>query len=461
MLNNKIKGISSLIGSILTHLLIGNIFGFGNFIPYLISYLHYKGKEIKELDLYFIPAIGIALHNMLPSLTGYLDIILGTRILLLIGIILISISQFLIFQFTTEYYILVISYILFGIANSLTYFQTMKNCWKYFPNKKGIITGLILSSFGLSVFIFTSIGDYIINPNGSSTIDNGYYSEEISNNFLIYIKFYLFSIIIIGFISVILVFPYENEIKIEEFINNENNDNNNIDYTILPKDSSDNSRIDNDNIENNISNNELNINNKEEYPSLNECLCSKEFLICILTVGCTLLFGFLLSNTYRTFGKIMKIKEKYLQTLSKCYTLINTFSRIIWGIILDKFNFTIPYFILCVNQIICSGFFYWSVFKVETYYLVCCFGVLSFAGHVTLFPNVINKKFGIENSVTLLGICGLFSGITCLLGPILTKSIIVSNDDYMIIYLIGSFTSLISSILTWFIKYEKVDFKKV
>ena len=143
---------------------------------------------------------------MLPSLTGYLDNILGTRILLFFGIILISISQFLVFQFPTEYYILIISYILFDIANRFTYFQTMKNCWKYFPNKKGIITGLILSSFVLSVFIFTSIGDYIINPNGLSVLDNDYYSEEISNNFLIYIKFFLFSVIIIGFISVILVF---------------------------------------------------------------------------------------------------------------------------------------------------------------------------------------------------------------------------------------------------------------
>ena len=156
----------------------------------------------------------------------------------------------------------------------------------------------------------------------------------------------------------------------------------------------------------------------------------------------------------------MKIEEKYLQTLSKFYNLINTFSRIIWGIILDIFNFTLPYFIICVNQIICNGLFYWSAFKVETYFLVCCFGVLSFAGHVPLFPNVINKKFWIENSVILLGICGLFSGITCFLGPILTKSIIVNNDDYMIIYLIGSFTSFISSILPWLSKYEKVDFKK-
>ena len=55
MISNNIKGISSLIGSILTHLLIGNLLGFGNYIPYLNSYIHYNGNDyIDENSLYFI-----------------------------------------------------------------------------------------------------------------------------------------------------------------------------------------------------------------------------------------------------------------------------------------------------------------------------------------------------------------------------------------------------------------------
>ena len=164
--NNKIKGILSLIAGILIQLLIGNLFSFPNFIPYYKSYLYYKNdnkEKISELQLYFIAPTGIFVHNTLPSVTGFLDQLLGIRILTIIGVLSLLVSQ-LIMYYSINYYLLIISYIFFGFCGSLTYFQTLKNCWKYYPNKKGLISGIIFSSFGLSSFAFTSIGDMIINP---------------------------------------------------------------------------------------------------------------------------------------------------------------------------------------------------------------------------------------------------------------------------------------------------------
>jgi MFS family permease len=146
----------------------------------------------------------------LPSVTGFLDNKLGTRILNIIGSISLLISQLLIYNFI-DYYIIIISYGLFGLCGSLTYFQSLKNCWKYFPDKKGLISGIIFSSFGLSAFIFTSLGDYIINPNDDKKSEKGYYSKEISENFLIYIKVFIICIIVMGTISCILCFPFEEE----------------------------------------------------------------------------------------------------------------------------------------------------------------------------------------------------------------------------------------------------------
>ena len=452
MLSKKIKGISSLIGSILIHLIIGNIFSFSNFIPYLHSYLHLKNIELKKLNLYFIAPIGIAIHNALPSITGYLDHLLGTRILLLCAVILISISQFLMFTYTTKFYCMIISYILFGIGNSFTYFQTMKNCWKYFPNKKGLITGIILSSFGLSAFIFTSIGDFIINKDHIEPI-NGYYQKEICEKFITYTKFFFWCVVIFGFIAVLLVFPYD--IKYEEELKESIDEEFESNYKILPTDSDSNNSNSKPNTNNVPTNNNSNGDDKDDYPSLFKCLYSLDFLICLITVGCTLLFGFLLTNTYRTFGKEKGINDSILQNLSKCFTLTNTFTRILWGLILDKFGFTIPYLIVCINQVICSFFLCKASNNANLYFLVCCFGVFSFAGHVTIFPNVINKKFGVDNSVVLLGICGILGAISCLLGPILTIKIIKDLEDYEIIYLIGSICSAISAFFTLFIKYEK------
>ena len=145
-----------------------------------------------------------------------------------------------------------------------------------------------------------------------------------------------------------------------------------------------------------------------------------------------------------------------MHTLSKVYTLLNTFSRLIWGIICDKFKFKIPYLIIVINQIICGCLIYFSSDKLYTYFIVVCLAVLSYAGHIILFPNLIHTKFGVENSVILLGICGIFAGISSLIGPILTYFI---NDleDYLITYLLGVAPSVVSLILTILIKTESID----
>ena len=73
-----------------------------------------------------------------------------------------------------------------------------------------------------------------------------------------------------------------------------------------------------------------------------------------------------------------------------------------------------------------------------------------------LFPNLITKKFGVDNSVFLLGFCGIVSGITSLMGPVLTSQFIKTNGDYLKTYLIAGSTTIISLILTLIVKVEKM-----
>ena len=79
---------------------------------------------------------------------------------------------------------------------------------------------------------------------------------------------------------------------------------------------------------------------------------------------------------------------------------------------------------------------------------------MSYSGHIILFPNLIHHKFGVDNSVIILGICGIFGGISCILGPILTFFIIKETEDYLKIYLIGTAPTIISLILIFFVKVE-------
>ena len=457
ILDNKKKGILALISAILINLLTGNLFSFANFIPYYKSFLYYRHGNIEKVSdsqLYYVAPVGIFIHNTLPSVTGFLDNKLGTRILNIIGSISLLISQLLIYNFI-DYYIILISYGLFGLCGSLTYFQSLKNCWKYFPDKKGLISGIIFSSFGLSAFIFTSLGDYIISSNDNKDSKDGeYYSKETSEKFLIYIKVFIICIIVMGTISCILCFPFEEE-SLKE---NDRSENNEINKDL--------SATDNENYENNENHYSVEMKydaNKEEVDdlTLKDSLLSKDFFLCLTVAGCTLIYGFLLTNTYRNFGKKqLNSHEKALQYLSKAFTLLNTFSRLAWGFIFDKIGFKLLYFIVCINQLICGGYIYWSSKYIVQYFIIVCFGVLSYAGHIILFPNLIHHKFGVDNSVVILGICGIFAGISALIGPILTTNI-EDEEDYLLAYLLGVAPTAVSLFITCFIKDEKLRINKI
>ena len=212
MFSKKLKGYLSLISSVLINLINGNLLTFSNLIPYYQSYLYYKNNKTEQItlmQLYFIVPIGMFVDMVFPSIMGILEIKFGIRVLTIFTTILIFISQ-IIAYFSIEYYLLIISYFLFGFGISATYYTTVKNCWKYFPEKKDLMSGIIFSSFGLGSFVFTSIADYLINPDNIAK-DGKYYSKEISYRYLTYLKFFIFSIVILGAISIILNFPFEEE----------------------------------------------------------------------------------------------------------------------------------------------------------------------------------------------------------------------------------------------------------
>jgi len=49
-LDNKKKGILTLISAVLINLLTGNLFSFPNFIPYYKSFLYYRNGKIEEVS---------------------------------------------------------------------------------------------------------------------------------------------------------------------------------------------------------------------------------------------------------------------------------------------------------------------------------------------------------------------------------------------------------------------------
>ena len=144
-----------------------------------------------------------------------------------------SIILSLFFEFTSlsillfipKYIMVLISMGIFGIGISINNLIITKNCWKYFPNNKGIVNGVIMSASGISTSFLTPIADFgIINPEKNDTDSKGLYSEEIANRLPKYIYVLLGIFFVIGSISYFSTFNYnkiENIKDIEENLNEE------------------------------------------------------------------------------------------------------------------------------------------------------------------------------------------------------------------------------------------------
>ena len=432
--NNTVKGICSVVSALFIILITGSLVTFPNLIKH---YEIFSEGKIVGNKLFFITPAGLFAFNLLSSISGFLDEKLGTRILYIISSVLLLGSQLLIYFFKI-YWILLIAYIIFGMANSLTKIPSLKNCWKYFPEQKGMISGIILSAFGLAAFVFTSIADGVIKSDPKD--------KQKEEGFELYLIIFMLCIILAGVISGVLCFPYK---KLDQYIEG---------MPLIPEGENKDESPNGEKKTSEEPKNETKIEEKKkDEKTLRQTICSKDFGLCLTIDVCTLIFGFLLTNTYRRFGDIsFSDKKDTIKTLSKAFTLLNTFSRIIWGFVADRVKFKILYSIACSIQIICGATIYFSSFNIVTYYIVTLVAILSYAGHVVLFPTLINTKFGVDKSVYLYGICGIFSGIAALIGPILTIFILskAERERYLLIYLVGVAPTIASLIITIIIKVE-------
>ena len=112
-------------------------------------------------------------------------------------------------------------FMLYGLGIGMGYYPILKTTWKYFPEKKGFLTGFILSVFGLCPMAFTSIADAVINPDGKPMI-NDIFPEEVAKNMKTFSLIMAITMGACGILSQILMFPLDNIITTDKNTHEEN-----------------------------------------------------------------------------------------------------------------------------------------------------------------------------------------------------------------------------------------------
>ena len=165
--------------------------------------------------IYFFLTIGVKLGDKI-----------GVRNTVILTFGLHYFSYFILI-FAKNFYLFLISMVMFGIGHAISNLAVIKNCWKYFPNNTGLVYGIIVSGAGMCSSIFTPLADFIvINPEKEKTDKLGFYPEYIAMRLLKYLIIVTMILGIFGVLSIFFTFDKKKteEVKIGEIIGEDKNE---------------------------------------------------------------------------------------------------------------------------------------------------------------------------------------------------------------------------------------------
>lgn len=178
-----LRGVASVVGGVLVHFVLGSLYCFGNFISYMPKdMLYFKGgkQEGPPHALLAIPLTLVVQCLGLPT-GAALQKILPAKVVALLGAWTMVTGVFL-SSFATDLVSFLFCYAaMFGFGMGVAYTASWVEGWRWFPGRRGLVSGAVLTGFGSSGFIFNAIGTKMINPDGLNAVD-GTFPQVIYDN---------------------------------------------------------------------------------------------------------------------------------------------------------------------------------------------------------------------------------------------------------------------------------------
>lgn len=163
---NKRETWLSIAAGTVVHLMLGNIYLWGNISPYVVSYFHYLGDaNASSANAVIVIPLSFTLQSCLNPVGAYLQKRYNPKFIILVGSIL-CIGAFYMSSYMKTWYSFLFMYaIIFPIGVGLSYWTPIMCGWEHLPSRKGLVSGLVIGGFGFGAFIFGFISTAIANPN--------------------------------------------------------------------------------------------------------------------------------------------------------------------------------------------------------------------------------------------------------------------------------------------------------
>ncbi|NLK39841.1 MAG: OFA family MFS transporter [Clostridiales bacterium] len=311
--------------------------------------------------------------------------------------------------------------VLGGFGMGMTYSTTIACCQKWFPDKRGLITGIIVSALGFGGVVFTPLAEYFIRIFGDGTPGIG----ELQ-------AFRWFSLI---FLIVCTIGGY--------FVNNPPADYRPKGWTPpAPKSG---------------------VVRRDFTPR--DALKTPQFYTITITMMLACLAGLMMI----AFGKQIAGYQPELKNIATAgvfaVTLFNSFGRLFWGWVSDKIGCRSTVLILLIATAVLVLLVKFVVANVLFFVLVGALGFL-YGGYLGTFPSFTAEYFGTKNVSIIYGMVLLGFGIGAVsssyIGGYFIDRAAAANPSVLDInilnnaFVIAAICSALGAVLMLFTKYPKV-----
>jgi len=379
------------IGAILIQLCLGAIYAWSVFTPKLTLSIAKGGMYgFSATQAAWIFSIGLLVFAVTVVISGKLIGIMGPRKLASIGGIVLGAGYILGGLFGSSFFTqLVFIGIVGGAGIGLAYVIPISVGVKWFPDKKGMVTGLAVAGFGFGATIWVkAAGSWF------GLIDNLNFFGlgGVQSVFLLYgVLFLIF--VVIG--SVVMIDPPEGYVP-EGWTPPEPASSNTGSSALGMTD---------------FTPGEM-VKTPQFYMTWITFLFSA--IAGLMVIYCIKLFGI---DALKAAGMTAAAASAAAGTAMALYAIFNGLGRIIWGIASDKIGRKTSIFLMCLLQGIIMLLFYKMGGTVVTLIIGACVIGFNFGGNFALFPAVTADYFGNKNVGLNYGYILLAYGIAGVIGP--------------------------------------------
>lgn len=373
-------------GAVLIQLCIGAVYTWSLFNEPLVSKFGWKKSSVV-----FTFSITIAIFSLFTIVGGKLLNRLRVRWVASIGAVIMGLG-FMLSSTANSILQLYLYYgFIGGMGIGIAYVCPLSTCIKWFPKKRGFITGIIVGAFGLGSLLFKSVAQYFISSRGVS--------EAFFFLGAIYMILSLFG-------AQFLQLPSENTIY------------------------------------------KINSNDSPSEFKTKEMLNTGVFYLLwlIFLLGCV--SGLKIIGLAKDIGvELVNLSTETAANTVSIIAIFNASGRLFWGAVSDRigriktvrFMFVITGCAMIIKSTVALNF---PVFLITTAMIALCFG-----GFLAVFPTITADYFGMKNLAVNYGLMFQANGMAAIIGPLVAASI-----PFKASFILAAVLSIIAFMLTLFVK---------